>query len=76
MAPPRAGLIEHHFMELAGHRGMLDAAASKKLDGPAQAAPTDPLKILADIAELRVGMIGHAQTTYVVILAAKCFGHQ
>jgi hypothetical protein len=55
---------------------MPNAATAKKPDGPAQAAPTDPLKILADVAQFRIGMIGHANTTYMVVLAAKRFGDQ
>jgi hypothetical protein len=55
---------------------MLNAAVAKKPDGSAQAAPTDPPKILTDAAQLRIGMIGHANTTYMVVLAAKGLGHQ
>jgi hypothetical protein len=55
---------------------MLDAATAKKLDGPAQAAATDPLKIMANVGKFRIGMIGHANTTYVKVLATKRLGHQ
>ena len=76
MAQPHARLVEQRLVKLAGHRGLLDAVAAEVTNRAAQPAPAEPFEILADAGERGVGQVGSADAANVIVLPAKCFGHE
>src|SRR5215208_6440350 len=76
MSPPDAGLINKRLVELSGHRGLLDAVATEISNHTSESAPAKPFEVLANTAERGVGQVGSSGARNVIILSAKCFGHE
>src|SRR4051812_48084553 len=76
MSKPHTRLVEERLMELSGHCGLFDTMAAEIPNGAAQAAPAEPFEILANACERGIGEVGGPNACNVVVLAAKCFGHE
>src|SRR5689334_22158066 len=71
MPPPQARLINQRLVKLAGHRRLVDVTAAEEPNGLAEASPADPLKVLANVREARIGQVRDADAAHMVVLPAQ-----
>ena len=72
---PDSRLVHQHLVKLAGHRRLSNAGAAKEANRAAQFRQADPMEVVAQVAERRVGMIDDREATDFVVLLSQCFGH-
>src|SRR4051812_321803 len=76
MPPPQTRLINQRLVKLAGHGRLVDARSAKEPNGAAKPTPANPLKVLANVGQRRIGQVGDTDAAYVIVLSAQRFRNE
>ena len=71
---PGPALKEQDLVDLAGHRDVAHAVAAKVADRPSEPRQPDPVEVVADLGQRRIGMVLDAQAIDPQALAAQALG--